>query len=320
MLEVKRFPGVVDAHFFSSVYELLSRGESVEFKPRLNQEIGVTYDLLDIEVSVEKVRQYEDKGFLEVSDEVAFPSCPTCGEVRLTAFFLCPKCRSMNLEKRDLMIHYECNYLGPVEEFEELGEGVYRCPKCGKTISRIGIDYGRPGFGFTCKKCSAIFQIPLIELECRNGHRSHVQDLEARRFPVYRLSREVEKFASIYNLLEKLRGELDKRWLSSELITKIRGVSGQIHTTPLYVRSTPAVMVEIMPPDFLDEQSLLGVAIKALDIPNSITLVILPEDVYRGIEGIFNPEKVKVLRVGSLQNSIEMIADEVLKLAGSEKT
>ena len=89
-MEIERVSGVVDAHFFSSAYEALSRRESIEFKPKLNQEVGVTYDLFGIEVSEEKVRQYEDKGFLEVSDEVALPVCPICGEVRLTIFLLFP--------------------------------------------------------------------------------------------------------------------------------------------------------------------------------------------------------------------------------------
>jgi len=315
MVEVGRFSGLADTHFFSSIYKLLSRREEVEFRPRLNPEVGVTYDFFGIEVPAEKARLYWEKDFLEVSDEVAFPACPKCWDVRLTILLLCPKCGSMNLEKRDLMIHYECNYLAPVEVFEEIREGVYKCPRCGRAMSRIGIDYGRPGLGFNCKKCGAIFQVPLLEMECRNGHRSRIQDLEVERFPVYRLSRQVVKFAPIYNFLERLWGELVQRGLASELFARIRGVSGQIHIVPLYVDSSPAVVIEIMPPDFIDEQSLLGVAIKALDISDSIILLILPGGVFEQVEEVFNPERVKVIRVASLENSVGEIVDEVVRLA-----
>lgn len=76
-------------------------------------------------------------------------------------------------------------------------------------------------------------------------------------------------------------------------------------------------MVDIVTEDFLDERYLLGVAIKAVDLPNAIMLLALPANVKSGLEKIFNPEKVKVIKVDDLQSSVDLILDEILTLTGA---
>ncbi len=218
---------ILDAHFFSSAYKALSRGEVAEFKPKIKQESGITYDLFGIEVPEERLRYYRERGFLEVVDEVSLPTCPICGEVSLHPLLLCPKCGSMNIEKRELMVHYDCGHIGSVDEFETIEPGVYRCPKCKKVINRVGIDYGRPGFGFTCKKCGSVFQVPLIEVECQKGHRNKIQTLEVKKYPVYQISPEVKKFAAIYYAIEELRKRLSSLGIESESFAQIEGLSGR---------------------------------------------------------------------------------------------
>lgn len=138
----------------------------------------------------------------------------------------------MNIEKKELMAHYDCGYLGSVDEFEVVEPGVYKCTKCGKTMSRIGIDYGRPGLGFTCKRCASVFQVPLMEVECRKGHRNKIQTLEIKKYPVYRISQEVKKFAAIYQTIKELENKLASTGLEPEPFARIKGLSGTIHIAP----------------------------------------------------------------------------------------
>ncbi len=323
MSKTKGFFNILDAHFFSYAYKALSQGKVVEFKPKIKQETGITYDFFGIEVPEERLQYYRERGFLEVSDEISLPVCPICGEVCLHPLLLCPKCGSMNIEKKELMAHYDCGYIGPVEEFETREPGVYRCPKCKKTMNRVGIDYGRPGFGFTCKKCGSVFQVPLIEVECQKGHRNKIQTLDMEKYPVYRISPEVKKFAAIYYAIEELRKGLASLGVESEPFARIKGLSGITHTAPLYVNAKPAVIVDIVTEDFLDEKYLLGVAVKAVDLSDTITLLVLPRNVKSDFEKIFNPEKVKVFKVEDLMNSMDQIVNEILTLIGArlhEKT
>ena len=313
-LELKKLESPLDTHFFSSAYEALLKGEPIELRPRLKHGAGITYDFFGIDVPEEKLRYYLERGFLEVAGEVAFPACPVCGEVRLNLKIRCPNCRSSNIEKRDLMIHYDCGYLGPVESFETGEPGVYRCPKCGKTLKKVGIDYGRPGFGFVCRDCNAVFQVPLIEVECPNGHKSSIQSLEIKKYPVYRVSEEVRKFAEIHDAVNRLSELLMERGVRSEPFASVKGISGEKHRVPLYVELDPPVIVEILTPSIIDDRSLIGVAIRALDIPEAITLLVLPREIETDLEKIFNPEKVRVMKVDNLKESINEILDSILML------
>lgn len=319
MSKVGRSISVLDSHFFSSAYLALSEGRVVEFRPIIKSESGITYDVFGIDAPEERLRYYLDRGFLEIVDEISLPICHVCSEACLHPLLLCPDCESLNIEKKELMAHYDCGYLGPVDRFEVLEPGVYKCPKCGKTMRRIGIDYGRPGFGFTCMKCHSVFQVPLIKVECRQGHRNKIQTLEVKKYPVYRISQEVKKFAAIYQVIEELEKRLSSMGLESESFSRLRGVSGEMHVAPLYVKSEPAVIVDMIVEDFFDERHLLSVAMKAVDIPNVMILLVLPASLESGLEKIFNPEKVVVIRVNDLRSSIGQILNEVLALIGARE-
>ncbi len=78
------------------------------------------------------------------------------------------------------------------------------------------------------------------------------------------------------------------------------------------------MVVDIVTEDFLDEIYLLGAAIKAIDLPDTITLLVLPKNVKSSFEKIFNPEKVKVLKVGDLMDSMDQIINEILTLTGAK--
>lgn len=90
--------------------------------------------------------------------------CPTCYSSFINFREVCPRCGSANLSVDDLIHHFPCGYVGPEREFKE-GENLI-CPKCGKVLRHIGMDYDRPSIIYNCEDCNYTFQEPEITGLC----------------------------------------------------------------------------------------------------------------------------------------------------------
>lgn len=321
--EISRWRGFLDKHFFSSAYRALSENRDVEFKPEIRQGLGVVYDLFGIEVPEEEMRYYLERGYIEVVRDVSLPACSICGDVCIRPWLACPECNSTNIEKKDLMVHYDCNYMGSEEEFKQSVPVTYKCPKCGKELKRVGIDYGRPGFGYICRDCRSVFQIPLIWLVCEKEHKSKVDGLIIKKYPIYRLSDEVKKLLPIYNIVEDLVGELSSHGLRAEGFKYVKGMSGTTYTIPIFIDGSPSIIVEFGLSEEIDERYPFMMVIEALDIPNSIMFLILPFDFKPELESVLNPEKIKIIKIKDLESSKDKIIRELIAVRGvvtDEKT
>ena len=89
--------------------------------------------------------------------------CPDCGSINLIVRFYCPKCGSTHIVMDEVIEHWPCGYVGPESEFKD-----GKCPKCGKPLKKIGVDYSKPGPMFKCAECGEIFQSPADKLNCAN--------------------------------------------------------------------------------------------------------------------------------------------------------
>lgn len=306
----------IDKHFFTSVYKALTENSIVEFKPKIKQEFGVVYDLFGIEVPQEKMKYYLDKGYVEVSGDISIPACHICEDVCLRPLIVCPACSSTNIEKKDLMIHYDCNYVGPEEEFIYTESKMYKCPKCGKELKRVGIDYGRPGFGYICRDCGSIFQIPLVQLVCEKDHKNKIDELIIKKYPTYRLSDEMKKLVAIQDIVEEIGRKLAIRGLKIEVFKQVRGISGVTYVVPIFIKNRPSVIVELGFGEEIDERYLLSMMIEAADMPDSVMFLILPSNFKPELEKILNPEKIKIIKLDTLENSIDKVVHELVTLYG----
>ncbi len=94
--------------------------------------------------------------------------CPTCASHRLQVHLRCPSCNSIALRRGVMIEHLGCGQLDLEESFKR-GEQLI-CPRCGKTLKAIGVDYRKPGALYRCMSCGDIFQTPRTIYTCDAGH------------------------------------------------------------------------------------------------------------------------------------------------------
>jgi len=100
-------------------------------------------------------------------------ACPDCGSLATTLYLECPECETTQMKKEEALEHFDCGNIDFRSKFDK-GEGVLVCPKCGKKLKVIGVDYrkienwyrcsnkhffGQPNFKFTCSECSGRFSL-----------------------------------------------------------------------------------------------------------------------------------------------------------------
>jgi len=237
--------------------------------------IGLVYDANGVELSKEQLSELESEGLLVVSGYEYYPSCSICGSMALTTLLLCPSCKSSMLEKHDLIVHYDCNSILSLQDVVS-SDGTYRCPKCSKRFNRIGIDYGRPGYGFKCVKCNTITQFPLVSIVCSNNHLLNPYDLNITKVKSYTLSIEAKRFVKIYEELLHAKDALTKIYgnIQVDILYKVRGISGVDHIVALYIRYKDNVVVII---DYIEDANSIEwfkAIVKVMDIPNTIPIII----------------------------------------------
>mgnify|MGYP001773895300 CR=1 FL=1 len=225
---------------------------------------------------------------------------------------LCPSCRKSDLLRVDLVVNYECGFMGDVDDFNRDSQGMMeKCPKCGKPLKRVGIDYGRPGLGFRCQLCGAIFQYPLTILRCDNDHVTTLDKINVERYPVFTVSKDLQKARPILDLLEKIKAELEHGLkVGVEILKVVKGRSGRAHLVHASIRSdNKVVAIEV-----LDEKSdiadAMSVVSKAVDLGMHF-IVILDKDKALELRKVLNPDYFTLIPLR--ERRLESIRDLLLE-------
>ncbi|MCW4016524.1 MAG: response regulator [Candidatus Bathyarchaeota archaeon] len=111
-------------------------------------------------------------------------TCPDCESLTSTLYIECPECESTKMTKEEALEHFDCGNIDFRTKFSK-GEGSLVCPKCGKKLKVIGVDYrkienwyrcsnnhffGQPNFSFACSKCTAKFNLETANLEMLHNY------------------------------------------------------------------------------------------------------------------------------------------------------
>ncbi|MDG7024158.1 MAG: hypothetical protein JRN45_06515 [Nitrososphaerota archaeon] len=171
VLELYNIPAVQD------VLSLLVEGEVSELKPVFDAahvcrypEVERVADLQPAEIPplLEKLASV---GILNTQESTYVPVCEKCGSPNLALNFLCPSCRSSNVEKRMVIEHTVCGYVDVETSFRWEGAAIV-CPRCGKTSRTDRPDIRLKGSWFYCNGCGKRARDPLIALKCRDCNRT----------------------------------------------------------------------------------------------------------------------------------------------------
>jgi hypothetical protein len=92
--------------------------------------------------------------------------CNQCNHGSLNYRSVCPKCGSSNSDTQDIVHHFPCGYVGPINDFKNELDDFLNCPKCDKTLRHIGVDYDKPSILHFCKKCDNRFQDFDVKAKC----------------------------------------------------------------------------------------------------------------------------------------------------------
>lgn len=115
------------------------------------------------------------KGFLIVNNKHYGLFCPSCGSAEIMSKYVCPKCKSGEVNRVKLIEHSFCGYTGVMEEFQ-LGTQLV-CPNCKTGLGPRSKnspkeenkeEYKIIGTSFECEGCGNRFDRPNIGHICKN--------------------------------------------------------------------------------------------------------------------------------------------------------
>lgn len=176
-------PEKIDPVVAKELAELFSRSSdvSVEVQQRLitHPEGGFPADRLIAELD-----KLEAEGIVEAQPIHTVVGCPRCPSTEAVFHIVCPDCRSVQLTKGEALEHLTCGHVDFRSSYERDGDLV--CPKCGRKMKQIGVDYrrlgsyykcnnnhisGYPAFNFTCSQCGEEFDLESAQIKILNRYR-----------------------------------------------------------------------------------------------------------------------------------------------------
>lgn len=159
-------------------------------------EISINFDHHDESRVLEILDIAEKEDLLTASFEQRIYLCPNCSGGYLNYREVCPKCNSSDSSANELVHHFRCAYVGPIQDYQNAIDDHLNCPKCNKTLRHIGVDYDKPSVLFNCNHCSHTYQDYNVKALCHLCSHDHdVENLVARSIKSYQLTKKGESVA-----------------------------------------------------------------------------------------------------------------------------
>ncbi len=212
--------------------------------------------------------------------------CPECNTMSIRTRYLCPSCNSFNVERVSLLEHLVCGYIGSSRSFEQAGEHQV-CPKCGRVLRTVGVDWRVIGTTFECYDCGYMFDEPKVGHVCiPNGH---IFDPTTSKYePVYKyvIDEAVMKIVSEGHLINATVAHvLENLGYKVQVDGVIKGLSGVDHKFKVIgFKGDQVIAVDTSNPSSSREY-LMQMAAKVLDArPSKAVLIVLSEEPLKDVE------------------------------------
>ncbi len=140
--------------------------------------------------------------------------CPKDHSINLSLKRHCPNCDSTNMVREELIEHVPCGLVAPESDFKE-----GKCPKCGRELKKLGVDYLKQGQKYVCQNCGKNFQEPVEKAMClRDKH-------------TFTLDEAVEVNLYSYKVTKLLEDEINKSIDQQKYMTdKLKELGFTIHS------------------------------------------------------------------------------------------
>ncbi|MEN3006758.1 MAG: hypothetical protein ABC505_03465 [Candidatus Methanosuratincola petrocarbonis] len=267
-----------------AILKALKEGKICEFRPEVAFSKGVYYPEacriagVSPSDSAEFMGRLYRAGVLETKRSENLFVCPSCGSHKFLAQMRCRSCGSMDIARTNMIEHLKCGYIDSEDAFRKSRDLV--CPKCGKTLTAIGVDFRRHGPLYRCSSCGKFDQNPEKRFQCSEGHFSSEEEMEIRLIPTYHVAEGAQQIIereliNIQGLVDELRSQ----GIHAEAPAKLIGQSGVEHVFDLAAfrngpGSAPYLTVSIFVSDrSLEAISVLTVMAKVIDIRPEFALL-----------------------------------------------
>ena len=188
-----------EAEIINKMINLLTSREKKEIKAIPYIQSGIGYFYPELSVNFTTIDEFNAINILKIAEnEGLFTSmfnervylCTNCSGGYLNYREVCPQCNSSHSKTEDLVHHFPCAYVGPINDFKNTIDDELNCPKCNKTLRHIGVDYDKPSVLHTCQKCSHQFQDSHVRAKCISClFDNDVQNLVAKEIRDYKITR-----------------------------------------------------------------------------------------------------------------------------------
>ncbi len=175
-------------------------------------ELSINFDHRDESGALKILEIAEQEGLFQSEFHERVYCCNNCNGSYLNYREVCPKCNSSDSISQDLVHHFPCAYVGPIEDFKNNIDDQLDCPKCNKTLRHIGVDYDKPSVLYTCNSCHHRFQDYYTKAKCITcGTENDVEHLVPFSIKKYIMTKKGENVAingyiNIEKQLESLEG------------------------------------------------------------------------------------------------------------------
>ena len=157
------FPKELDTKIVGYITKLFSASSTINLEIIENQKtkMGINQSLNELVFELNKL--VESK-ILKADPLCSTVACPFCDALKIKLHLQCPECNNVQLIKGEALEHMNCGNIDLGSKFDK-GNGENVCPKCGRKINQIGVDYRKVGSLYKCSN-GHLFSLPDINLKC----------------------------------------------------------------------------------------------------------------------------------------------------------
>jgi len=258
-----------------------------EIKPRISN-YGFSYRHIieghELNISDEELnsilKKYSKTGILKEKYYDSIIICPQCNSTLFNIRYHCEACGSTNISYGEALEHLTCGYVDFIESFAEKD---YICPKCGKKLRAIGVDYRKIGRVYRCTECGFTSTSTETRIYCAKCGSRVDENPKILHGYSYVVSKEkLRKFLESRNIVMQVEHSLKRLALTYKMNYTVKGESGISHVWSFAIwietppSTSPDLMIEILPASNIEELTsmMMKTAIKKADtnVPNVLLL------------------------------------------------